>query len=77
MLVRLLKTGAIILSGDAVHFRSNWDNRWVPSINYDKDKTSTSMQRIADLMAKENAQLWINHDKAHRDTLNMARAYYE
>jgi len=35
------------------------------------------MQRISELLAKENAQLWINHDKAQRDTLKMAPAFYE
>jgi len=77
LLVKLPKTGAILLSGDAVHFKSNWDNRRVPSINADKDKTLASMQRIADVLAKEQAQLWINHDKAQRDTLKMAPAFYE
>jgi len=77
LLVKLPKTGAIVLSGDAVHFKSNWDNRRVPSINTDKESTVTSMQRIADVMAKEKAQLWINHDKAQRDTLKMAPAFYE
>jgi N-acyl homoserine lactone hydrolase len=77
LLVKLPKTGAIVLSGDAVHFKSNWDNRRVPSINTDKESTATSMQRIADVMEKEKAQLWINHDKAQRDTLNMAPAFYE
>ena len=56
---------------------SNWDNRHVPSINSDKESMVTSMQRIADVMAKEKAQLWINHDKAQRDTLKMAPAFYE
>jgi N-acyl homoserine lactone hydrolase len=77
LLVKLQETGAIVLSGDAVHFKSNWDNRRVPSINTDKESTATSMQRIADVMAKEKAQLWINHDKAQRDTLKMAPAFYE
>ena len=27
LLVKLPKTGAIVLSGDAVHFKGNWDNR--------------------------------------------------
>ena len=27
LLVRLPKTGAVVLSGDAVHFKDNWDNR--------------------------------------------------
>ena len=77
LLLKLPNTGAIVLSGDAVHFKSNWDNRRVPSGNTDKDKTLASMQRIADILAKENAQLWINHDKAQRDTLKMAPAYYD
>lgn len=66
-----------MLSGDAVHFKSNWDNRRVPALNFDKGKTLASMQRIADLLVKEHAQLWINHDKAQRDTLRMSPAYYE
>jgi N-acyl homoserine lactone hydrolase len=67
----------LVLSGDAAHFQSNWDNRRVPSINTDKDQTLASMQRIADLLAKDKAQLWINHDKAQRDTLKMAPDYYD
>jgi glyoxylase-like metal-dependent hydrolase (beta-lactamase superfamily II) len=77
LLVKLPKTGAVVLSGDAAHFMSNWENRRVPSINTDKEKTASSMQRIADVLAKEKAQLWINHDKAQRDTLKLAPAYYE
>ncbi|GAB3465048.1 N-acyl homoserine lactonase family protein [Massilia terrae] len=77
LLVKLPKTGAIVLSGDAAHFKSNWNNRRVPSINFDKDQTLASMQRIADVLAKEKAQLWINHDKAQRDTLKLAPEYYK
>jgi glyoxylase-like metal-dependent hydrolase (beta-lactamase superfamily II) len=77
LLVKLPNTGALVLSGDAVHFKSNWDNRGVPSMNTDKEKTLASMQRIADLLAKENAQLWINHDKVQRDSLKMAPSFYD
>ncbi len=77
LLVKLPNTGALVLSGDAVHFKSNWQNRAVPSLNTDKDQTLASMQRIADLLAKEKAQLWINHDKAQRDSLKMAPGYYD
>jgi N-acyl homoserine lactone hydrolase len=68
LLVKLPNTGALVLSGDAVHFKSNWENRGVPSGNTDKDQTLASMQRIADTLAKEKAQLWINHDKARSAT---------
>jgi N-acyl homoserine lactone hydrolase len=77
LLVKLPKTGALVLSGDAVHFKSNWDNRGVPTMNTDKDKTLASLQRIADVLAKEKAQLWINHDAAQRATLKMAPEFYE
>jgi glyoxylase-like metal-dependent hydrolase (beta-lactamase superfamily II) len=77
LLVKLPKTGAVLLSGDAVHFKDNWDHRRVPSTNESKDQTIASMQRMADVMAKEKAQLWINHDKAQRDSLKMSPEYFE
>jgi N-acyl homoserine lactone hydrolase len=77
LLVKLPKTGALLLSGDAVHFKSNWDNRGVPSGNTGQEQTKTSMQKMADIMAKEKATLWINHDKAQRDTLKMSPEFYE
>jgi N-acyl homoserine lactone hydrolase len=77
LLVKLPKTGALLLSGDAVHFKSNWENRGVPAGNVSAEQTRASMQRIADIMAKEKATLWINHDKAQRDTLKMVPEYYD
>ena len=77
LLLKLPKTGVVVLSGDAVHFRENWGARRVPEFNVNKEQTSASMQRIADLMAKHNAQLWINHDRAQRDTQKLAPAFYE
>ena len=66
----------MLLTGDAVHFRDNWDNRRVPAINFNQEQTVASLQRMADVVAKENAQLWINHDKMQRDSLKMAPAYF-
>ena len=77
LLVRLPKTGPVVLSGDMAHFKDNWDNRRVPANNDSKEKTLASMQRVADVLAKEKAQLWINHDKAQRDTLKMSPQYYD
>jgi len=77
LLVKLPKTGAVLLSGDAVHFKSNWDNRGVPENNFSKEQTAASMQKMADLLAKNNAQLWINHDKAQRDGQKLAPDFYE
>lgn len=77
LLVKLPRTGAVILSGDVAHFKDNWDARRVPVINVDKERSLASMQRLAGIMATQPAQLWINHDKAQRDALKMAPAFYE
>jgi glyoxylase-like metal-dependent hydrolase (beta-lactamase superfamily II) len=77
LLVKLPKTGAVVLSGDAAHFKDNWENRRVPEGNDSKENTVASMARIADVLTKEKAQLWINHDKAQRDTLKLAPEFYE
>jgi len=69
--------GAVLLSGDAVHFKANWDARGVPGGNFDKEKTASSMTRMADVMAKDKAQLWINQDKPQRQTLKLSPAFYE
>ena len=77
LLVKLPRTGSVVLSGDLAHFKDNWDNRRVPSMNVDKGQSAASMQKVADLLAREKAQFWINHDKAQRDTLKMSPQYYE
>jgi glyoxylase-like metal-dependent hydrolase (beta-lactamase superfamily II) len=77
LLVKLPKTGALVLSGDAMHFKSNWENRGVPIGNTGQEQTKTSMEKIAGIMAKEKATLWINHDKAQRDSLKMVPEFYE
>jgi N-acyl homoserine lactone hydrolase len=77
LLVHLPKTGYVVLSGDAAHFQSNWDNRRVPGFNFSKDETLASMQRIADIMAEKHAQLWINHDKPSSDARRHEPQDYE
>ena len=49
----------------------------MPSINFNQEQTLASMRRIADIIAREKAQLWINHDKAQRDGLKMTPEFYE
>ena len=77
LLVKLPKTGALVLSGDAVHFKDNWDHKRVPSMNTSKDQTVASIDRIAKVLADEKATLWINHDKPQSATLKYSPAYYE
>jgi glyoxylase-like metal-dependent hydrolase (beta-lactamase superfamily II) len=77
LLVVLPKTGALVLSGDAVHFRDNWEQRRVPSMNVNREQTLASLDRIAGVLAERKATLWINHDRAQSATLRYAPASYE
>jgi len=77
LLVLLPKTGALLLSGDAVHLQDNWAHQRVPSMNFNREQTLASMKRIAALLEERKAQLWINHDKAQSDRLKYAPAFYE
>lgn len=77
LLVVLPKTGALVLSGDAVHFRDNWEQRRVPSMNVNRDQTLASLERLASVLAERKATLWINHDRAQSATLRYAPAFYE
>jgi glyoxylase-like metal-dependent hydrolase (beta-lactamase superfamily II) len=73
----MARTGTVILSGDAAHFRDNWENRRVPTMNVDRDKTLASLQRLADLLAENKAELWINHDKPQSDGYRRPPQYYD
>jgi len=77
LLVRLPKTGPVLLSGDMVHFKENWDNRRVPAFNFSKDESLKSMEKVAALLASTGAQLWINHDKAQSERIPRSPAYVE
>ena len=77
MLVKLPKTGAILLSGDAVHIKSNWENRGVPSGNTDKDQTLASRVALQEFLKRTGAQLWIQHDLAAMEKQRKAPGYYD
>ncbi|HEY7540671.1 MAG TPA: N-acyl homoserine lactonase family protein [Methylomirabilota bacterium] len=77
LLVQLPKTGWLLLTGDAVHFRDNWTHKRVPSMNVNRAQTLASLKRIETLLKERKARLWINHDKAQSATLRYAPAFYE
>jgi glyoxylase-like metal-dependent hydrolase (beta-lactamase superfamily II) len=77
LLVHLARTGWLVLSGDATHFKDNWDNRRVASMNTSAEQTQASYKRIADLMAEKKAQLWINHDKPQSLSQKHSPEFYE
>ena len=81
LLVHLPKTGWVLLSGDAVHLQTNWDNRRIPYFATmpaeQKLWTLLSMQRMADLITFYHARLWINHDIEASEKQKHAPEFYE
>ena len=68
-MVRLKNMGAVILSGDAVHFRENYETNGVPWFNYDRAQTLATIDRIKGLVKSQKATLIIQHDARDIDKL--------
>ena len=77
LLVKLPKTGALVLTGDLVHFQYMWDNKIVPAFNFNQEQSLASIDRIGKLAGTHKAQLWIGHDKDTTAKIKRAPKFYE
>jgi N-acyl homoserine lactone hydrolase len=77
LLVKLPKTGALILTGDLVHFQYMWDRKVVPPFNFNQEQSLASIERVARLLAEHKAQLWIGHDRDITARIDRAPKFYE
>ena len=77
LLLRLKKSGFIILSGDVAHLAANLRDDVVPALNTDKSASVASMEKVKAMIATYHARLFINHDKAQIDTLKLIPAFYD
>jgi len=75
LLVKLRKTGPVMLSGDLFHFPGERTFHTVP-VN-DKPETVASRAKLEALIKKTGAQLWIQHDFVANAKLKKAPAFYE
>lgn len=64
LLVRLPKTGPVILSGDVVHLETQWLLSTVPSWNTQRADSLSSMDRLQKLAANTGATIIVQHDPA-------------
>src|SRR5262249_21148742 len=62
LFVKLLQMGVVVLSGDAVHFRENYETDGVPAFNFNRAETIASIERIKKIAANLKATLIIQHD---------------
>jgi glyoxylase-like metal-dependent hydrolase (beta-lactamase superfamily II) len=62
LLVRLPRTGPVLLTGDLYHFTENVRNRGVPSFNTDRSQTLASMDRFDRIARQLKAKVVIQHE---------------
>ena len=61
LMVKLSQMGTVVLSGDAAHFRENYETNGVPWFNHDRAQTLASMDRIKKILGSSGT-LIIQHD---------------
>jgi N-acyl homoserine lactone hydrolase len=64
LLVKLPHAGYVLLSGDAAHFRQNYETNGLPSWNTDRAQTLASLDRIRQIVRNLHALLILQHDEA-------------
>jgi glyoxylase-like metal-dependent hydrolase (beta-lactamase superfamily II) len=69
LLIKLAQMGPVILSGDFVHFRENYETNGVPIFNFDRAQTLASIDRIKKIAASLKATVIIQHDARDIDKL--------
>jgi len=75
--LELRELGPLVLSGDLYHFRKSRELRATPTFNTDRERTLRSMDKIEAYIAERGATLWIEHDAALADSIDLAPAYYQ
>jgi N-acyl homoserine lactone hydrolase len=69
LLVRLIKHGPVLLSGDLYHSRENRQSRRMPVFNVSRAETLASMDRIESILRNQHARLVIQHSTEDFDSL--------
>lgn len=69
LLVRLLETGPVLLTGDLYHFREQIENRGVPVFNTDRADTLASFERFLQIDQALEAMIVIQHDPGDLERL--------
>lgn len=77
LVVRLPKTGPVMLSGDMVHLQYSWTYRVVPSFNFDVPRSMATIDAMKAYARESGAQLWINHDMEQNAKIPKAPAFVQ
>ena len=62
LLVKLSKSGYVVLSGDVAHFRENYESDGLPAWNADRAQSLASLQRVKQIVRNLRANFVIQHE---------------
>jgi glyoxylase-like metal-dependent hydrolase (beta-lactamase superfamily II) len=77
VLVRLPKTGPVLLAGDLYHYPEERTTGRIPTFEFNAEQSKASRAQVEALVKQMGAQLWIEHDIATHATLARPPAYVE
>ena len=76
LLIHLQKTGWVLLAGDAVQIKDQWD-RWTAEPDKYDQRLAPTMRRVGELVSKYKAQVWFSHDPNQANEQRAERPYFE
>ncbi len=78
LLVKLQKTGPLMLSGDLYHYNEERTLGWVPlPLEFNAEQSKASRVKIEAYTKKMKAELWIGHDLPLRNKQKLSPAFYD
>ena len=77
LLVKLARTGPVLLSGDLYHYPEERTLKRIPTTEFDAQQTVASRAAIEAFLAQSHAQLWIQHDFTANAKLKKSPQFYD
>jgi len=77
LLVKLARTGPVLLSGDLYHYPEERTLKRVPTTEFDAQQTVASRAAVEAFLAQSHAQLWIQHDFTANAKLKKSPQFYD
>ena len=77
VILKLAKTGKVMLAGDLYHYPEERKLNRIPSFEFSKEESLASRAMIEDYCKKTKTQLWIEHDYAANAKLKKSPKFYD
>lgn len=77
LLVRLPKTGPVVLSGDLYHYPEERTMNRLPVTEMSAERTAASRTAVDEFLQRTGARLWIQHDLTAHRRLRLSPQFYD